>query len=191
MISLNDNNAYNQKNQIFSSMISRSYQDKCLLSSVSEIIFFISPRSSIPSVMIAAETTQDMEQRIVRLSDVVNEPLEMLLPISGFQNMPIVPLETAVQPLVYLVPGVENYTYIAKQRCRKSPADDLTTDESASIILYTMGWLSSDKCLYNVFNATLRSVDRERLKPWFLYLKLLFTALHRLPSTRLFVYRGG
>lgn len=140
--------------------------------------------------MAAAETTRDMEQRIVRLSDVVNEPLEMLLPISGYQNMPIVPLETAVQPLAYLVPGVGNYAYIAKQRCRKPSADGLTTDESASIMLYTMGWLPSDKCLYNVLNATLRSVDRERLKPWFLYLKLLFTALHRLPSTRLFVYRG-
>ena len=140
--------------------------------------------------MATAGMTADMAQRIVRLSDVIDEPLEIRLPINGFQDMPVVSLEIAVQPLFHLVPAVGNYAYIAKQRCQKPPAEGLTIDESASIMLYTMGWLPSDKCLYAVLNSTLRSVDRERLKPWFLYLKLLFSALCRLPSIPRFVYRG-
>ncbi|CAF5143328.1 unnamed protein product, partial [Rotaria sp. Silwood1] len=41
-----------------------------------------------------------------------------------------------------------------------------------------------------VLNETLRSKDRQNLKPWFSYLKLFLTALSRLPSERQFVYRG-
>jgi hypothetical protein len=36
----------------------------------------------------------------------------------------------------------------------------------------------------------MRSEDREQLKPWFLYLKLILTALSRLPSIRLTIYRS-
>ena len=129
-------------------------------------------------------------QRILRLSDIAKEPLEMLLPISGYEDMPIVPLEIAVEPLVSFLPAVESYAYAAKQRCKKPPADGLTIDESASIMLYSMGWKPLDKCLYVALNATLRSIDREKLEPWFLYLKLFLTALSRLPATHRFVFRG-
>jgi hypothetical protein len=33
-------------------------------------------------------------------------------------------------------------------------------------------------------------MDRDKLEPWFLYLKLFLTALSRLPSTPRHVYRG-
>ena len=129
-------------------------------------------------------------QRIIRMSDLAKEPLGMLMPISGYEDMPIVPLETAVEPLVKLLPAVESYAYAAKQRCKNPPSDDLTVDESASIMLYSMDWKPLDKCLYHALNATLRSEDRDKLKPWFLYLKLFLTALARLPSTHRYVYRG-
>jgi len=44
--------------------------------------------------------------------------------------------------------------------------------------------------LYCILNHTLRTEDRQRLKPWFLYLKLILTALSGLPSKSLTVYRG-
>ena len=53
--------------------------------------------------------------------------------------MPIVSLEEAVAELLPILPDVQSHAYVAKQRCKK-PADDLTRDESASIMLYTMGW---------------------------------------------------
>jgi hypothetical protein len=53
-----------------------------------------------------------------------------------------------------------------------------------------MSWEPRDKCLYATLNAILRSEDRDKLEPWFLYLKLFFTALERLPSIHRTVYRG-
>jgi hypothetical protein len=62
----------------------------------------------------------------------------------------------------------------------------LYCDESASIVLYSIQWMSHDKCLYFVLNATLRDKNREKLKLWFFYLKLLLTALACRPSQRRF-----
>jgi hypothetical protein len=120
------------------------------------------------------------EQHLLRITDIAQEPLEVLLPIDGFEEMPLVSLEDAVEKLVHLLPRVQTYAHVAKERCKK-PADGLTQDESASIMLYTMGWKPLNKCLYVVLNNTLRSKYREQLTPWLLYLRLLFNALFRLP----------
>ena len=124
-----------------------------------------------------------------RYSDIENLSSDMLVPITGFEDQPLVPLETAVEPLIMLLPEIQSCAYVAKERC-KQPADGLSVDESASIMLYTMSWEPSNECLFVVLNKTLRSEDRQRLKPWFLYLKLLLTALSSLPSQHLLVYRG-
>ena len=63
-------------------------------------------------------------------------------------------------------------------------------DESASIMLYSMEWEPYQKCLYFVLNATLRAADRRKLPVWFLYLRLILTALSRLPSVSRTIYRG-
>ncbi|CAF4716804.1 unnamed protein product, partial [Rotaria sp. Silwood1] len=129
-------------------------------------------------------------QSILRIIDIVDEPLEFLAPISGYGKMPLVSLEQAVEPLVPILPAVQAHVYVAKQRCKK-PADELTQDESASIMLYTMGWKPIDECLYVVLNNTLRAPDREhKLEPWYLYLRLFLNALFRLPSLPTTAYRG-
>lgn len=55
--------------------------------------------------------------------------------------------------------------------------DGLTRDEAASINIYTQ-----ESPVYKVLNKLLFTGDRDSLKPWFPYLKLLLTALHKLPS---------
>ena len=129
-------------------------------------------------------------QQYLRVSDVAEEPLKMLMPICGFEEMPLVSLEEAVEPLLSILPNVQDYVHAAKQRCEPIPADGLTQDESASIMLYTMNWEPREECLYYVLNATLRSEDREQLKPWFSYLKLFLTALAQIPCSRRAVHRG-
>jgi len=124
-----------------------------------------------------------------RFSDVAGEPCIMLPPIEGFGNKPLVSLAEAVEPLISIVRDVKTKASIAIESA-KNPSDDLSIDESASIALYTMEWEPYTDSLYYILNTALRSEDRERLKPWFLYLKLLLTALSRLPSVRLAVYRG-
>jgi hypothetical protein len=131
----------------------------------------------------------ELAQRILRITDITQEPHQFLLPISGYEKLPLVPLEIAVEGLVDFLPTIQSYVYVAKQRCEE-PADGLTQDESAAIMLYSMGWEPLEECLYIVLNATLRSSDRGKLKPWLLYLKLLLNGLYRLPSISRSIYRG-
>ncbi|CAF1144749.1 unnamed protein product [Adineta steineri] len=129
-------------------------------------------------------------QQYTRVSDIANESQQMLMPIRGYEKMPIVPLEEAVTPLISILPEIQDYTYVAKQRCKSVPPDDLTQDESASIMLYSMEWKPHKECLYFALNTALRTEDRRTLEPWFSYLKLILTGLEKLPSTRCHVFRG-
>lgn len=127
---------------------------------------------------------------IHRFSDIATEPLSMLMPIEGYEKMPLVSLEDAVEPLVTFVSDVQQRVRIEKQRC-ENPSDNLSPDESAAIALYTTEWESGNDSLYFILNSTLRAEDRMKLQPWFLYLKLLLTALSHLPTIAGHtVYRG-
>jgi hypothetical protein len=136
-----------------------------------------------------ATATNDKTNASLRFADLGVLPKRMLAPIEGYEDMPIVSLEEAVKPLVDIVPKVERNVFIVKQNC-KNPADGLTTDESASIMLYTYESTPHKNSLYVILNDTLRSEYRKKLIPWFLYLRLILTALARLPSKRHFVNRG-
>ncbi|CAF1306604.1 unnamed protein product [Rotaria sp. Silwood1] len=125
----------------------------------------------------------------LRVTDFSSLPKRMLAPIEGYESAPLVSIEDAVKPLVSIVPKVERNVHIVKQNC-KNPADGLTIDESASIMLYTYESMPHEHSLYVILNETLRSEERQKLMPWFRYLRLVLTALTRLPSERLFVNRG-
>ena len=154
------------------------------------VFHLLSNAFTLRSTWLQVEEKKEIAQQILRLTDIDKEPLEFLAPISGYAKTPLVPLEEAVLPLVPILPDIQSYAYVAKQKCKK-PADDLTPDESAAIMLYTMGWEPLAECLYIVLNNTLRSPDRQvKLKLWYLYLRLLLNALCRLPSFRENVFRG-
>ncbi|CAF3133367.1 unnamed protein product [Rotaria sp. Silwood2] len=125
-----------------------------------------------------------------RFSDISVELRTMLIPIKGYEKVPLVSLEEAIVPVVLLVRDVRRRANIMKQRC-KNPANNLSPDEAASIMLYTAEWEPSTDSLYFILNSTLRKEDRTKLSSWFLYLKLLLTALTHLPPIgERTVYRG-
>lgn len=124
-----------------------------------------------------------------RFLDADEEPLQALAPIEGYDKEPLVSLEEALQPLRYLLHNLDNMMRTAKwNSCQ--PQDDLTIDESASIHLYTMQWQKPHLSLYTLLNRTLRCEQRSDLIPWFRYLKLFLTALHKLPSIKSVIWRG-
>jgi hypothetical protein len=133
----------------------------------------------------------DESKCVLRFSDFTTQPGRMLPPIQGYENMPLVPLEEAVEPLTSLVPQVERMAWTVKQN-RFEGEHGLTDDESASILLYTMEWEPREKSFYITLNNTLQAANRNLLKPWFLYLRLIMTSLAKLPSDsqRLTVFRG-
>jgi len=126
----------------------------------------------------------------IRFSGVGSLPAEKPDRIQDFEKESLVSLETAVEPLVSIVPNVQQMVSWVKSLC-VTPANGLSIDESASIMLYTLEWNPSDTSFYISLNEKLRSDNREELKHWFLYLRLFTAALSKLPSTiNQTVYRG-
>jgi len=66
----------------------------------------------------------------------------------------------------------------------------LTADEIGAINLYTQEWHPSSNSLYSILNGRLRAEDRKSIHPFRSYLKLLLTALEKLPKKELTVWRG-
>ncbi|CAF1136572.1 unnamed protein product [Adineta ricciae] len=137
-----------------------------------------------------AEKYVDDGKIMTRVTDILLEPKRMLPPIKGYENEPLVSLEESVKPLVSFVPDVEQMVWTVKQNCQQSE-DHLSLDESGSIMLYTLEWEPAESSFYYVLNSTLRSEHRQKLRPWFLYLRLVIYALAKLPSLPpRTIYRG-
>ena len=103
--------------------------------------------------------------------------------ISGYQHLPIVSLEQSVEKIVPFVPDVKNLVNRAIEFCRKDP--QLTINESAAIYLYTMA-----TSFYKILNQVLQAKDPQALEPWFMFLKLFISALEKLPSLPITLWRG-
>jgi hypothetical protein len=133
-------------------------------------------------------TAIDTSEKI-RNSDLCDEPVSRLLvPIRGYEDQPTLPLTDTVQLLSGFLKDIDDYVYVALHNCQ-NPLDGLNQQESASIQLYTMQF-SNGPSLYHLLNQSLRAENRHQLKPWFTYLKLFLTALHKLPSQSRIVWRG-
>ncbi len=104
-------------------------------------------------------------------------------PIFGYQDLPVMSLEEAVQSIVPFVPHVMSHAKTAKEHCRQNTM--LTVNESAAIYLYTI-----PNSVYENLNKTLRAENPHALKPWFAFLKLFITAVGKLPSRPTMVWRG-
>ncbi|CAF4021445.1 unnamed protein product [Rotaria sp. Silwood1] len=137
----------------------------------------------------AASISPGKNSTAARCSDVYDEPVTQLLaPIKGYQDMPLVPLEKTLEPISHFFNGIEENAWVAKENCR-NPPEGLTQDESASIHLYTMQF-DGGPSLFYVLNRTLRAENRQDIQPWFSFLKLFLTALYKLPSRAQTVWRG-
>ena len=126
-----------------------------------------------------------------RFLDVADEPRKMLPPLEGFEDVELVTLEDATKPLIDQIPEIEHMVDNVR-RSQGKPKHGLTVDESASIMLYSYQWKTADTSFYNILNSMLRSAKRQQLlPPWFLYLRLLITAVAKLPSgSSTTIYRG-
>ncbi|CAF4655148.1 unnamed protein product, partial [Rotaria sp. Silwood2] len=96
-------------------------------------------------------------------------------PIFGYEDSPVLTLEEALEEITIPNLDITDHVIRAKKKCyRRSTL--LTRDESAAIFLYSM-----PSTFYSCLNNALRDEDREKLKPWFPFLKLFITALKKLP----------
>ena len=141
-----------------------------------------------------------------RNTDIVSErighaltPDGSLPPVSGVNTcMPLVSLDEAIGssgidgvPSIASLPGmsdIDDNVFSAMAKAEELIADDgpdkhgLTPDHIGALNLY------SQDILYDALNTALRSADRDSVKPFFSYLRLLLDALHLLPE---YHPRGG
>lgn len=134
-------------------------------------------------------SVKQVSQRPSYLKATTEEDNESLQPITGYENKPLVSVEKAVEPLIDIVPSIYERITEARKHCRNT-GDGVTEDESIAIKLYTMSWPPLEECLYFALNTALCSSDRRKLEPWFLYLRLFFNGLLRLPLVSDTIYRG-
>jgi hypothetical protein len=102
-------------------------------------------------------------------------------PIIEYAQENLLPLPEACAPLTDLIHNLSGYVQMALNKTPEEPADGLTIDESAAIRIYTFEWPEPHPSLYSMLNHTLRKTDRENLRPYYKYLKLLLTAMVKLP----------
>ncbi|CAF1326334.1 unnamed protein product [Rotaria magnacalcarata] len=136
------------------------------------------------------EDINDLIDTQHRFYDADREPGIMMAPVEGYSDKPLVTLEEAVAQIIVSIPAILTKVEQCKKYAADYPANNLSIDELAAIKLYTLEWSPYQDSLYYILNTKLRTEDREALKPWFLYLKLILTGLARLPTNQHRVYRG-
>ena len=95
-----------------------------------------------------------------------------------------------MHPVITLVPNVERMVDLVLQHIQH-PKNGLTVDQSASIMLYTLEWAPQKESFSCILNKTiLGHSNREDVKPWLLYFRLIFSALELLPTSQCTVYLG-
>ena len=115
------------------------------------------------------------------------DPLGLPL-IHNYSTLQSLPLEQALEPIIPRINQLDQYIQTAKVKCHFPSEHGLTLDESAAIFLYTMEW--DNTSLYQVMKRDVHSKDQSTFSSWFSYLKLFTTAVQKLPSSRMNVWRG-
>ncbi|MFC4111597.1 ADP-ribosyltransferase domain-containing protein [Nonomuraea zeae] len=131
-----------------------------------------------------ASTMELHKLYLERLASVKDEGLE-LPAITGVFGTPLMDFREAVAPVAKLLSGLDWHMEQSYEFGTQRAADALSADEIAALHLYTC-----ESAFYRQINATLRNPDRSRIVPYLPYLRLLFSAVSRLPARKEPLWRG-
>ena len=111
--------------------------------------------------------------RFVECNHKIHSPLVVKI----LQDVPVRDIEYVCECLSEILGDIMHGHLAKAKKESKNPKDGLTSDESAAIYLYTTGWEQFNTGL----KEAVRGQDHGKLKYWYPYLKLFFTALDKLP----------
>jgi hypothetical protein len=134
-----------------------------------------------------ASTMELHKLYLERLASVKDEGL-VLPAITGVFDTPLMDFRTALAPVARLLTGIDHHvaqSHHFGKVCSDGGSGPLTADEAAALYLYTC-----QSAFYRQINATLRHPDRDQVVPYLPYLRLLFSAVSRLPARTEPLYRG-
>jgi hypothetical protein len=107
----------------------------------------------------------------------------------GYIAWKLLPIEETMKDVRNDLPEIDQFVKMAKRHCTYPNDHGLSKDEAAALYLYTME-MAEDACVYRLLNQTLRFEDRSKVRPWFAYLKLLHSAMSKLPNFKGTLWRG-
>ena len=116
----------------------------------------------------------------------------MFVQLSTFDSMSVREqdaLTEALRPLFSRIADLQSFIELATTLCHHPSENDLTRDESAAIYLYTMEW--DGRRLDERLAKDLRNRRGAKFQRWIGFLKLLDSALIKLPSVRTTVWFDG
>jgi len=128
-----------------------------------------------------------------RITDVGNEEVgSPLPPLTGLANGPLCSFKEATKLLKPFVKNLDQFENVCLFFAEDQEDSILNTDEIAAIHLYTLEWSPREDSLYFILNNAMRQRNRESLKPFFPYLRLLLNSLAKLPrySMETVLWRG-
>ncbi|GAA0708050.1 hypothetical protein Drose_30820 [Dactylosporangium roseum] len=137
-----------------------------------------------------ASTMELHKLYLERLASVKDEGL-VLPAITGVFDTPLMDFRAAIAPAAKILSGLDWHVEQSHEfgRAQADTAGDavggLSADEVAALYLYTC-----ESAFYRQINATLRDPDRSRIVPYLPYLRLLFSAVSRLPARTEPLWRG-
>jgi hypothetical protein len=111
------------------------------------------------------------------------------------EKIPLLNFEQCLKSLENLITDLDSYMFTCSawvDTLDEIPFH-LNQDEAAAINIYTREWTVRSESLYFVMNEALRTADRKKIEPFFPFMKLLFTAISKLPtyiSPSLSLWRG-
>jgi len=124
--------------------------------------------------------TQDLHKMYLeRMRDGLDISGDELADITGIAAEVIKSLPEACKELMLERPAEASVNKVKAMKC-----GELTADEAAAIHLYTTN------CLYKKLNEALRSLDRQKVKRYFSYLRVFLEAIGKLPASNKMLYRG-
>jgi len=125
------------------------------------------------------ETQELHKMYLERLKDGLDKRSDDLADITGISSKPLVSLADACKEL-----GLGKFAGQSVDKAKGFSRGKLTVEEAAAVHLYTTNHL------YKALNESLRSDDRKTVDRYFLYLRLLLSALQKLPACTKRLYRG-
>ncbi|MFB0629625.1 ADP-ribosyltransferase domain-containing protein [Streptomyces sp. AB3(2024)] len=133
-------------------------------------------------------STMELHQLYLdRLAGVKDEGL-VLPALTGVFDTPLMDFREAVAPVAELLSSLDRHVGLShefgRRRAQASPGG-LSADAIAAVHLYTC-----ESAFYREINAVLRTPDRSRVVPYLPYLRLLFSAVSRLPVRTEPLWRG-
>lgn len=125
------------------------------------------------------------EDRYNNLGLLTYDPSDL---IAEFEKQPLVSLEEALAPFHGKIKNLSTKIKYAKDNCNPTTKDHLTRDESAAIYIYSHG--TDKNSIYTNLKHALDSNDRERIRPWYKYLKLLYAGVKKCPNAKKETWQG-